>query len=166
VKPTRSVVRVVAKLDPKIEEAIRDIKTRLEKLEKPPASVADQVITIIGPNGRALAARAGDTVRVAMPKIAMREEKPVRTPDEVLEARMPDAVALGHRQALAALLGILDDWIAGARENHAAMGHSTELKDDECWTRFHPADIRTMINDAAREMGIHEFPKPANPPEK
>lgn len=165
-KPTRSVVRVVAKLDPKIEEAIRDIKTRLEKLEKPPASVADQVITIIGPNGRALVARAGDTVRVAMPKVTMREEKPVRTPDEVLEARMPDAVGLGHRQALSALLGVLDDWIVGVRENHAAMEHRDEPAGDECWTRFHPDDIRTMVNDAAREMGIHEFPKPANPPEK
>lgn len=154
-------MRVVAKLDPKIEQAIRDIKTRLDRLEKPVGR--GDTITIIGPNGRAVAARAGDTVHVRMPKVPIRDEKPARTAEEVTAARMPEAVSLGQRQALSALLGALDDWIAGARENHDALDHRGETTDDPCWTRFHPADIRVMVNDAARELGIPEFAEPTDP---
>lgn len=95
-----------------------------------------------------------------------RDEQPARTAEEVLAARMPDAVALGHRQALSAFLGVLDDWINGARDNHLVMEHRGESTDDRCWTRFHPQDIRKMVNDTAREMGIPEFPVPAQPLEE
>jgi hypothetical protein len=63
------------------------------------------------------------------------------------------------------MLGMLDGWIEGARENHDAMGHKYENRGEECWTQFHPADIRNMINDVARELGLAEFPAPAKPKE-
>jgi hypothetical protein len=83
-------------------------------------------------------------------------------PAVVEESHEGSHLALG---ALAAMLRILDDWIEGAHSNHEGMDHRGEPVTEECWTRFHPADIRNMINDAARELGLDEFPKPANPRE-
>jgi hypothetical protein len=68
--------------------------------------------------------------------------------------------------ALYALLVSLDGWIAGARENHDALDHRNEPTGEECWTRWHPADIRSMVNDVARELGLGEFPRPAVPKEE
>lgn len=62
--------------------------------------------------------------------------------------------------ALRAMLETLDGWIEGAQENHAALGHRGENTGEECWRTFAPADIRRMINDAARELGVREFPEP------
>ena len=106
--------------------------------------------------------KEADAVLVPLAGVT-RDEKPVRTPEEVLAARMPEAVALGHRQALSALLRVLDDWIGGARENHVALEHRGESRGSECWTRFHPQDIRHMVNDAAREVGVPEFAPPLHP---
>lgn len=61
---------------------------------------------------------------------------------------------------LYALLVGLDGWIEGARENHDALDHRGESVGDECWTRWAPADVRSMINDVAREFGVGEFPRP------
>lgn len=63
--------------------------------------------------------------------------------------------------ALYTLLTVLDGWIEGAHENHEALGHRGESTDQLCWTEFHPSDIRRMVNDAARELGLSEFPEPA-----
>jgi len=64
-------------------------------------------------------------------------------------------------RALYTLLIVLDSWIEGAHGNHEGSGHRGELRGDKCWTQFHPQDIRLMINDAARELGLSEFPRPA-----
>lgn len=66
---------------------------------------------------------------------------------------------------LYALLVNLDGWIEGARSNHDALDHRGEPRGEECWTRWHPADFRSMVNDVAREFGVGEFPKPEIPKE-
>lgn len=71
----------------------------------------------------------------------------------------------GAHRALVRMLSMLDGWIEGARENHDGMGHRNENRGEECWTQFHPTDIRRMVNDVARELGLAEFPEPANPKE-
>lgn len=69
------------------------------------------------------------------------------------------------RQALAIMCAVLNDWIKGAKENHEAMDHRYENRGDECWRTFAPSDFRNMINDAARELGLQEFPLPEVPEE-
>lgn len=97
--------------------------------------------------------------------VPLREDVPAR-PSEVPVARsMADALALGHRQALSALLGILDDWIEGAHSNHGAMAHRGEDVGSECWRQFAPADIRVMVTDAARELGVSMTPATRAPVE-
>lgn len=71
----------------------------------------------------------------------------------------------GAHRALARLLDVLDGWIEGARSNHDGFSHSSEPVGSECWTQFHPSDIRRMVNDAAREVGLAEFPLPDEPKE-
>lgn len=72
----------------------------------------------------------------------------------------------GAHQALAKFLGVLDGWIEGARSNHDGLDHRGELMGSECWTEFHPSDIRRMVNDAAREVGLSvEFADPEIPTE-
>lgn len=72
--------------------------------------------------------------------------------------RKSSEMAADKRQALAIMRAVLDDWIKGARENHEASGHRHENRGEECWRTFHAQDIRNMINDAARELGLQEFP--------
>lgn len=72
---------------------------------------------------------------------------------------------LGARQALAAMFRMLDSWIDGAKENHEAIGHRHENTGEECWRTFAPDDIRRMVNDVARELGLAEFPAPTTPEE-
>lgn len=62
--------------------------------------------------------------------------------------------------ALYTMLTTLDGWIQGAIENHEALDHRNESTGEECWRSFAPADIRSMINDAARSLGLAEFPTP------
>lgn len=71
----------------------------------------------------------------------------------------------GMHRALAKVLATLDDWIQGAKENHVAGDHRGEYLGDRCWQRFAPADFRRMVNDAARELGLTEFPYPDKPEE-
>lgn len=49
------------------------------------------------------------------------------------------------------MLGVLDSWIEGARENHEAAGRHDPF--DE---QFYPDDFRNMINDMCRELGAPE----------
>lgn len=97
--------------------------------------------------------------------VPMREETPSRPAQRPADGPAVESLALGHRQALKSLLNVLDDWIIGARHNHKAMGHRAEPVGSECWRSFHPADIRTMVNDAARDLGLQTFPLPADPVE-
>jgi len=67
----------------------------------------------------------------------------------------------GAHRALKTMLGVLDGWIQGQQENHQGMGHRHENRGDECWRTFAPSDIRRMVNDAAREVGLDtEFAEP------
>jgi hypothetical protein len=72
---------------------------------------------------------------------------------------------VAKRAALAAVMNALDGWIRSVRDEHHAMGHKGESRGDECWRRFAPGDIRLMINDAAREVGIAPFILAAHPSE-
>lgn len=69
------------------------------------------------------------------------------------------------RTALQAVLDSLDGWIEGAQANHDGIGHRGELVGGECWRSFAPGDIRNMVNDAAREIGVAQFPYPSQPKE-
>jgi len=72
----------------------------------------------------------------------------------------------GAYRALKAMLSQLDGWIQGARENHEAYSHRGEPRGGECWREFAPSDIRRMVNDAAREIGLLvEFGEPEMPEE-
>lgn len=82
------------------------------------------------------------------------------TPPASPAPKLKSARKIAAHQALWALLCTLDGWIEGAQENHEAMGHRGENTGEECWHSFTPADIRLMVNDTAREMGISEFPTP------
>jgi hypothetical protein len=56
--------------------------------------------------------------------------------------------------ALREVLAQLDDAIEGQKSNHEALGHRDEFV--WCWDRWHPNDIRRMVNDAARATGTRE----------
>lgn len=89
------------------------------------------------------------------------EHRPVGTPS----LRKGSEIAADKRQALAIMRAVLDDWIKGAKENHEACQHRHENRGEECWRTFAPSDIRNMINDAARELGLQPFPLPESPEE-
>lgn len=74
-------------------------------------------------------------------------------------------LAAAKSSALYAVLVVLDGWIEGSRISHDAMEHRGEPQGEECWRQFTPDDIRRMVNDAAREVGISEFPYPEVPKE-
>lgn len=57
-------------------------------------------------------------------------------------------------ETLRAFLLVLEQWVAGGKNNHAGSDHSGEL--EPCWETFHASDIRTMVNDTARELGTAE----------
>jgi hypothetical protein len=65
-----------------------------------------------------------------------------------------DAGTRGAARALGRLLEVLEGYIEGAKENHEAMGHRGENTGSECWTTWHREDIQSMVNDAAREVGL------------
>jgi hypothetical protein len=52
--------------------------------------------------------------------------------------------------ALREMLKALDGWIEGARENNEALGRHDDPQ------VFHAEDIRSMVNDAARVLGVRE----------
>lgn len=151
-------LHVVADLSDKLTGLLEDIANRLPAAPGRAAGLGDTVI----PAQYALT----DLVPARILDVPTRKDVPARPSEPPVARSMAEAVAMGHRQALNALLGILDDWIAGARENHAATEHRYENVGEECWTRVHPADVRTMVNDACREMGIPIFSPPTAPPEE
>lgn len=53
---------------------------------------------------------------------------------------------------------MVESWVAQQQEEHEANGHRREDVGQPCWNRWHPNDIRTMINDTARELGVPEMP--------
>lgn len=65
--------------------------------------------------------------------------------------------AAASATALRTFLTVLDGWIDGARVNHYALGHRDEPIGEECWRSFTPDDIRTMVDDAARDHHLPPF---------
>lgn len=95
----------------------------------------------------------------------------VPAPAEAKPARIDTGGPLGapgrrgaHR-ALAKMMEVLEGWIEGAQSNHEACDHRGENTGSECWRQYAPSDIRNMINDAAREIGLAEFSAPTHPQE-
>lgn len=86
-------------------------------------------------------------------------------PSAPVAAPKGSELAAVKREALVAVLEALDGWIEGAQENHGALEHRHETRGEECWRRFAPSDIRNMVNDAARELGLDMFPAPDEPRE-
>lgn len=80
--------------------------------------------------------------------------EPASVPDVPAGAATVDLRGAWMREAFRAVLDALDGWIEGAYENHEALEHGGEPVGDECWRRFHPSDIRRMVADAARELGV------------
>jgi len=95
----------------------------------------------------------------------IRDRLPAPAPVEV-EVSTPNGLRrIAQSVALHAMLRNLGGWIEGARENHEAMDHRNEGVGEECWRKFAPSDIRNMINDVARELGISTFQPGAAPEE-
>ncbi len=103
--------------------------------------------------------------RLPAPEITTKDPEPTKRPIPVSSVTQADRLTRGRREALAAVLSVLDGWIEGARENHYAMEHRGENRGGECWRQFAPDDFRRMINDAARQVGIREFDYPGAPRE-
>lgn len=101
-----------------------------------------------------------DAILAKMPAVPQPDNNPSARGQISDRARL-----VGRRDALETVLEVLDGWIQGAKENHEAMEHRNERIGEECWHRFAPSDIRNMINDAAQELGLVEFPVPAHPQE-
>ncbi len=114
----------------------------------------------------------GDPVTLTNLPTRLRELRPESvTPAAAPEpAEDPTTPVTNHKagahHALVVTLQVLDEWIRGAKENHEALEHrGREGRGKECWRSFAPSDIRHMINDAARELGLAEFAAPADPEE-
>lgn len=82
------------------------------------------------------------------------------TPRKAAKALRDSELAAVQGATLYAMLTILDGWIEDARSNHHAMEHRGENRGEECWRKFAPADVRSMVNDVARKLGIPSFPEP------
>lgn len=54
------------------------------------------------------------------------------------------------------VLAALDGWVEGARDNHEGLDHGAENTGEECWKTFHIEDIRNMVADTARLLGVRE----------
>jgi hypothetical protein len=93
---------------------------------------------------------------------------------KVAEAKPPQAdladvevvgriVRRAKYEALHAMLEILGGWVTGAQENCEAMEHGSAACHDDgraCGETFYVADIRNMVNDAARQVGTREPYRP------
>ncbi len=58
-----------------------------------------------------------------------------------------------QRRTLRIFLTTLNNWVQGQKDNHEALDHR-ENPGYECWRSFSYADIRNMVGDTARELGL------------
>jgi len=125
--------------------------------------------------GKGLAAAMAALPKAAPPQLPRMAELPRHYPSArctVYDCRIPEHYVGGvvpgevrprvhaMRTALQAVLDVLDGRIERAQDNHHDSYHPNEPQGQECWRRFSPGDIRNMINDAARAVGLTEFPPP------
>lgn len=139
-----------------LEDVLADRKaaSAVEPVEPTPPFYAARMADAI----KTLAERSGVPLELLAPP-------PTAVGDE--DADLPELFQSDHKlldrivrraayDALKTMLATLDGWIEGARENHDAMQHRGESTGGECWQSFAPEDIRTMVNDAARQFGTRE----------
>jgi hypothetical protein len=69
--------------------------------------------------------------------------------DELVER----IVRRAYYSALRKVLDVLEGSRETQRENHDAMSHRGESFGEQCWEHWHSSDFRTMVTDAARELG-------------
>lgn len=63
-------------------------------------------------------------------------------------------IILSATDALREVIRQADSWHDSARSNHEALGHRDRFA--ECCGSFVVTDIKNMVNDAARKMGLPE----------
>lgn len=107
-----------------------------------------------------LMGRLGEILERMPERKAPAASEPQRTAQPVAPHSLAEEGRQAASLALYTMLTVLDGWIEGAHSNHEALDHRGEGTDSPCWTQFHPQDIRAMVNDAARELGVGEFPRP------
>lgn len=108
----------------------------------------------------------GDESKQLLRELRDRLPQPPAVPaDDILAAVKASALAAAKRKALRAVLDALDGWIEKAASFHRCYCTEAEPKGKECWRAFAPADIRDMVNQACREVGLLEFPVPKLPRE-
>jgi hypothetical protein len=152
----RSIDALVARMRATAEQVECEAKRNLESSAKPDRDLEFQ--TYAWAAGRAVHelhalvfnANAANIIDAASDADTARQQK-------IQASTTGDPAAMSL--ALYAMLTTLDGWVDGARMNHDASGHRHENKGEECWRHFTPADVRVMVNDAAREVGISEFPR-------
>jgi hypothetical protein len=78
--------------------------------------------------------------------------------DPALDDRVDELVDRIVRRAqyetLRKMLAVLDGWREGSQSNHDELGHRDEF--ESCCGNHHANDVRNMVNDAARELGVPE----------
>lgn len=65
---------------------------------------------------------------------------------------VPDPSPAFYATALREVDRTVAGWVEGAMSNHDALGHRGES--EPCWHTFHRDDIRNMIKDTARTLGV------------
>lgn len=109
----------------------------------------------------------GDESKQLLRELRDRLPPPTAVPaDDILAAVKGSALAAAKREALDAVLDALDVWIEKAARFHGRYCTEAEPKGKECWRAFAPSDIRNMVNNACREVGILEFAIPKLPKEE
>lgn len=109
----------------------------------PPAPIAEALDRV--------SAAAREAVEAA---IAAAEDRPDPATTDDFADLVDRMVRRAQYLALRAVLDSLDGWIEGDKANHDAMEHRNENTGSECWTNYHPDDVRTMVQDAARDLGL------------
>lgn len=126
-------------------------------------------VTVLDPERGEVTLRIGQrwTTRV---QVVARLEEATASPEPIRNDKVAGSAdedySKGAHHALRSMLEMLDAWIQGQQENHQGSDHRYEDRGEECWRQYAPSDIRRMVSDTAREMGLNtEFPRPEVPQE-
>jgi hypothetical protein len=144
--------------------ARRSQREAKERAEERAAKQASAALHAKQPEAAPATARAAlDSVREALAsadKALAEVDAPVTT-EGLLRAALDahDADLEGVRLAAYAaavreMHRTLHGWIEGAKENCDAMGHRGEA--NPCWETWHVTDLRGMVGDIARALGVPE----------
>lgn len=132
---TRQALKGAAPLTPYIEALETAVAGLREQAAAPPAALGP--ITVAELTGRTAEHSADNLLAL----------------DRALTNRI---VKRAQYDALRRVLDVLNEWIEGVRINHRIAEH----RGSDCCDTFHPDDIRSMVNEAARELGTLEPHRP------